>query len=100
MTTSEPVRAEADQFLWLAALTAISGMPAFVYDGILTGATLNVDMRNGMLASMLVFLAVVLVATPVLGNYGLWLALHLWLLARGGIYWLALERRKPVLFAA
>jgi hypothetical protein len=53
-----------------------------------------------MLASMLVFLAVVLVATPVLGNYGLWLALHLWLLARGGIYWLALERRKPVLFAA
>jgi MATE family multidrug resistance protein len=99
MTTSAPVRDEAMQFLWLAALTAFSGMPAFVYDGILTGATLNVDMRNGMLVSLAVFIAAALALAP-FGNLGLWAALHIWLLSRGAIYWWALERRKPALFVA
>jgi MATE family multidrug resistance protein len=99
MTTGPAVRAEAGQYLWLAALTAITGMPAFVYDGILTGATLNIDMRNGMLVSLAVFIAAAIALAP-LGNYGLWGALHLWLVARGCIYWWALERRKPALFIA
>jgi MATE family multidrug resistance protein len=97
MTTSVPVREEAGTFLWLAALTAITGMPAFVYDGILTGATLNIDMRNGMLVSLAVFIAAALLLAP-LGNTGLWAALHIWLVGRGIIYWWALERRKPALF--
>ena len=99
MTTNEEVRAYAMSYLWLAALCALTFMPAFVYDGILVGTTLNVTMRNGMVISLLVFLAVAFLLQPPLGNLGLWLALHAWFLARGGIYWWALERRRESLFA-
>lgn len=99
MTTSEPVRAFARDFLWIAALSSLTGMPAFVYDGILVGSTLNVTMRNGMIASLVVFLAAVLALQPALGNTGLWLAIHIFFLARAAYYWQALDRRKPALFA-
>lgn len=99
MTTNEPVREYARGFLWFAALAMITSMPAFLYDGILIGATLNTVMRNGMLASLVVFLGAALVLQPVLGNAGLWVALHVWYVGRAGYYWWALERRKAGLFA-
>jgi len=99
MTTNEDVRNYARGFLWLAALAMFTSMPGFLYDGILTGVTLNVVMRNGMLISLLVFLAAALLLQPLLGNTGLWVSLHAWFLARAGIYWWALERRRAGLFA-
>jgi MATE family multidrug resistance protein len=98
MTTSEPVRAYARDFLWFAALAMLTSMPGFLYDGILTGVTMNVVMRNGMLASLAVFLVAALVLQPVMGNAGLWLALHIWFVARAAYYWWAIERRKTGLF--
>ncbi|RUT34502.1 MATE family efflux transporter [Arsenicitalea aurantiaca] len=98
MTTNEAVRAHARDFLWVAALMALTGMPAFVYDGILVGATLNVTMRNGMIAALALFLASAMVLEPLLGNTGLWLGLHVFFLARGAYYFLALERRRGALF--
>jgi MATE family multidrug resistance protein len=98
MTTNEAVRAYALDYLWLAALCALTFMPAFVYDGILIGVTLNVVMRNGMVASLVVFLVAALLLQPLWGNAGLWVALHLWFLARGAFYWWALERNRPALF--
>ena len=100
MTTSAAVRAYALTYLPIAALCTVTFMPAFVYDGILIGTTLNTTMRNGMLMSLAVFLLAALTLQPMLGNWGLWTALHCWFLARGGIYWWALERRKAGLFTA
>lgn len=100
MTTNAEVQAEALAYLPIAALCALSFMPAFVYDGILIGTTLNTTMRNGMVASLLVFLAAALTLQPNWGNWGLWGAMHCWFLARGGIYWWALERRRAGLFSA
>ncbi|MEO9299451.1 MATE family efflux transporter [Devosia alba] len=100
MTTNAQVQAYAVTYLPIAALCTISFMPAFVYDGILIGTTLNTTMRNGMVVSLVVFLAVALVAQPLWGNWGLWAALHSWFIARGVIYWWALERRKAGLFSA
>ncbi|ODT73198.1 MAG: hypothetical protein ABS75_00515 [Pelagibacterium sp. SCN 63-23] len=99
MTTSEEVRAYALAYLPIAALCTVTFMPAFVYDGILIGTTLNTTMRNGMVVSLVVFLAAAMLLQPVWGNWGLWAALHCWFLARGLIYWWALERRKAGLFA-
>lgn len=99
MTTSEPVRAYARDFLWIAALSSLTGMPAFLYDGILIGSTLNVTMRNGMIAALAVFLAACFALQPLLGNVGLWIAIHIFFLARAVYYWQALDRRKPGLFA-
>jgi len=98
MTTNADVQAEALAYLPLAALCAITFMPAFVYDGILVGATLNVVMRNGMVASLLVFLGAAFVLQPLLGNAGLWLAMHVWFLTRGVIYFFALRHRRASLF--
>jgi putative MATE family efflux protein len=98
MTTNEAVRQEAMNYLWIAALCAISFMPAFVFDGILVGTTLNTVMRDGMVISLVVFLAAALILQPLFGNLGLWGAMHVWFIARGGIYWWALERKKAGLF--
>jgi len=100
MTTSEPVRETARQYLWLAALAAMTGMPAFVFDGILTGSTLNDAMRNGMVVSLVFFLVIAYLLEQAFGNAGLWAAMNLFFLARAAIYWWSLERRKPALFAA
>ncbi len=99
MTTSEPVREYARGFLWVAALSSLTGMPAFVYDGILVGATLNVVMRNGMVAALALFLVAAIALQGVLGNTGLWIAIHMFFLARAGFYWWALEGKKAGLFA-
>lgn len=99
MTTNEEVRAYALDYLPVAALATLTFMPAFVFDGILVGTTLNATMRNGMVASLLVFLGAAAVLLPLWGNLGLWAALHCWFLARGAYYFLALERRKAGLFA-
>lgn len=99
MTTNEAVRAYALDYLPVAALATLTFMPAFVFDGILVGTTLNATMRNGMVASLLVFLGAAAVLLPLWGNLGLWAALHCWFLARGAYYFAALERRKAGLFA-
>lgn len=100
MTTNDAVREHARAYLPLAGLTALTGMAAFVMDGVMVGATLNTTMRNGMLGSLAIFLASAYLLQPLLGNTGLWLAIHIFFVARGGIYWWAMERRKPGLFTA
>jgi putative MATE family efflux protein len=99
MTTNEAVRDYALAYMPVAALCALTFMPAFVYDGILIGTTLNTTMRNGMVASLVVFLAAAAILQPAWGNWGLWAAMHCWFIARGAIYWWALERRKAGLFS-
>lgn len=98
MTTNEAVRQEAMNYLWIASLCALIFMPAFVFDGILVGTTLNAVMRDGMVISLAVFLAAALILQPLFGNVGLWASLHVWFIARGLIYWWGLERKKAGLF--
>jgi Na+-driven multidrug efflux pump len=100
MTTNAEVQAQAHAFLVFAAFAMLTSMPGFVYDGILIGLTLNVTMRNGMLFSLAVFLAAAFVLQPIWGNTGLWVALHIWFVARAGYYYVALERKRAGLFAA
>jgi multidrug resistance protein, MATE family len=100
MTTNAEVQTYAQAFLWLAALSMLTSMPGFVYDGILTGVTMNVVMRNGMLISLVLFLGAAFALQPVWGNTGLWVALHIWYVARAAVYWWALEKKKGALFTA
>jgi putative MATE family efflux protein len=82
ITTSPEVRAVASTYLPWAAFTALSGVLAFEMDGVFIGATWSRDMRNMMLVAFLAFVAALLALTP-FGNYGLWAALHIFLLTRG-----------------
>ena len=91
ITTAEDVRQAAYRYLVWAALTPLAGVLAFQMDGIFIGATWSREMRNMMLISLATYLAVWALATPLWGNDGLWLALLVFLGARG----LTLYRRMP-----
>lgn len=100
MTTAPDVQQAGRDFLFIAALTALTGVVPFVMDGVMTGATLNTIIRNGMVAAFFIFLGAALILQPLFGVYGLWAALHIFFVARGAIFWIAVRRKMPVLFSA
>jgi MATE family multidrug resistance protein len=84
MTASEEVRRGARDYLAFVAVSPVLAVFAFGYDGIYIGATWARDMRNLMLASLLIFLAAWL-SLRSFGNAGLWGALLIHYAARGGL---------------
>ena len=100
MTTSEAVRAATRDLLFLAALLPLAGALAYQMDGIFIGATWSADMRNMMLLSLAVFLAVYAALTPLLGIAGLWIAFLVFNGARGGTLWWRAWKRIPGAFPA
>lgn len=98
MTTAQDVREIARDYVVIAALVAVTGVLPFVMDGVMTGATLNTIIRNGMVASFLVFLVTALTLQPWLGVTGLWLAMHMFFIARGVIFWFAVRGKMTALF--
>lgn len=95
LTTNEEVRRTARLYLVWAALTPLLGVAAFEFDGVFIGATWSDDMRNMMLVSLAAYVVVWQVATPHLGNHGLWLAIAVFLVVRGA----TLALRYPVRLA-
>ena len=83
MTTSSEVRNEAATYLIWAALIPLSGMLAFHLDGVFIGATWSRDMTVMMIISLIVYVLVWLLVGQSLGNHGLWLALHTFVVVRG-----------------
>jgi len=82
ISTNPQVRIAAREFMLLAALAPTMGVLAYTYDGIFIGATWARDMRNLMVAALLIYLGSWWVLHG-WGNQGLWLALLIFLLARG-----------------
>lgn len=73
----------ARRYVGWMVLLPLSGAYAYLWDGIYFGATATRPMRNAMLlVTGLVFLPLAL-AAPWVGNHLLWLALTLFMLARG-----------------
>ncbi|MDP2733249.1 MAG: MATE family efflux transporter [Hoeflea sp.] len=98
MTTLQPVRLEAGAYLFWAALTALAGVLAFQMDGIYIGATWSRDMRNMMLLSLALFIALSIGLTGIWGNHGLWISLNIFLAARGFTLLAILPRRMQTAF--
>ena len=95
MTTAEPVRASARDYLPYMVAAPLLGVAAWMLDGIFIGATRTTDMRNMMILSALTYFVAVLPLMAAFGNHGLWLALLLSFVARGvtlGLRYPALER--------
>jgi len=93
MTTSAEVRRTARDFLLFVILAPLPGVFAFGFDGIYVGATWAREMRNLMLLSLVIFLAIWW-ALSSFGNAGLWTALLGFYIARGGLQ----GARYPALF--
>lgn len=99
ITTIETVRIEAEAYLWLAALTALTGVLAFQMDGVYIGATWSREMSLMMLVSAALYLIAWQFLMP-WGNTGLWLALHVFLVTRGITLGLRLPIRAARAFPA
>ena len=93
MTASPEVRRIARDFLLFVTMSPMLAVFAFAYDGVYIGATWARDMRNLMVASLLIFLAAWF-SLRSFGNAGLWGALLVHYAARGGLKAL----RYPALF--
>lgn len=88
LSTNPQVRVYASDYLVFAALMPLAGALAYEFDGVFIGATWTRDMRNMMLLSLALDIASFFLLWP-FGNSGLWIALLVYLLARG----LTLARR-------
>ncbi|MEH2586906.1 MATE family efflux transporter [Bradyrhizobium sp. AZCC 1721] len=84
MTTSVEVRRIARDYLPFVIFAPLLGVFAFAFDGIYIGATWARDMRNLMVASLVIFLTAWF-ALRSFGNAGLWGALLIHYAARGGL---------------
>jgi len=95
MTTNPEVRRFANDSLVFAAVAPVLGALAYTYDGIFIGATWSRDMRNLMLAAFALYLGSWW-ALRGYGNAGLWVAILVFLAARGALQ----AMRYPALMRA
>jgi MATE family multidrug resistance protein len=84
LTNKQQVVERAMPYLPWLILAPLVNMLAFIWDGIYIGTTSSASMRNSMLIStLLVFLPAYFYFFDKYFNHGLWLALTLFMLARG-----------------
>ncbi|MFQ5545407.1 MAG: MATE family efflux transporter, partial [Acidiferrobacterales bacterium] len=95
ITGIEPVRlAAADYLIWVLVSPVLS-VWSYQLDGIFIGTTRPVEMRNGMVLSLLVYLLAIWLLIPLLGNHGLWLSLMIFMVTRTitlGLWYPRIER--------
>lgn len=95
ITGIEPVRlAAADYLIWVL-ISPVLSVWSYQLDGIFIGTTRPVEMRNGMVLSLLVYLLAIWLFIPLLGNHGLWLSLMIFMMTRAitlGLWYPRIER--------
>jgi MATE family multidrug resistance protein len=83
LTDQAAVRAAAETYLPWAALSPVISVWGFLLDGVFIGATRTRELMVSMVISLAVFVAA---SSPMLalhGNHGLWIALLIFMAARG-----------------
>lgn len=84
LTDNEKLILLSHEYMFWIILVPVITFPAFIWDGVYIGATAAVEMRNALLvATIFIFIPAYFIATPILGNHGLWLALMLFMVSRG-----------------
>ena len=68
-------------FIWLS-IVGVSGALAFVWDGVYSGATASVELRNSMLISVIAFFAVFYIADTNYPLYSVWAGMVAFMLSR------------------
>ncbi len=86
LTTQSEVIKSAQPFLIWVILVPIASFSSFIWDGIFIGATASKAMRNTLIgAAFLVFVPTYYFLNPIFGNHALWIAMILFMFARGVI---------------
>nr|WP_298560025.1 MATE family efflux transporter [uncultured Prevotella sp.] len=83
LTSDKRVIAAAGEYFWWAVLIPLSGMTAFVFDGIFVGITQSKSMLASTAIASASFFVLFFGLHGWLGNHALWLAFIIYLLLRG-----------------
>ncbi|SAK78620.1 multidrug transporter MatE [Caballeronia hypogeia] len=83
LTDQAVVHAAAVRYLPWAAVLPLASVAGFQLDGVFIGATRTHELMKAMAVSLAVFLLAAWALAGSLGNHGLWLALTLFMAARG-----------------
>ena len=83
LTTIPDVITAANQYLIWLIIAPVIGVWSYLFDGLFIGATRSAEMRNTMLFSTLFCYLPAWYFLQDLGNHGLWLAIIIFLAARG-----------------
>ncbi len=95
LTAMAPVRQTAEAYLPWVVLAPLLSFWCFHLDGIFIGAARTAEMRNAMIVSTALYLALAIWWQGFYGNHGLWGALMVFFLVRAlalGLYYPRLER--------
>lgn len=93
LTDDTTVIMKADEYFPWAVAVPFAGFAAFLWDGILVGATATRMMLRSMALASLAFFTIYYSLQGVLGNHALWLAFLTYLALRGVFQWLFWHRR-------
>ncbi len=86
--TNDPdIFATAHSFRFWITAVPLAGFMAFLFDGILVGATQSGIMRNSMFIATVTFFSIYYGFKPVIENNALWLAFIVYLFLRGILQW-------------
>ena len=83
LTDQAAIRALAARYLPWAAVSPVVSVWGFLLDGVFIGATRTRALMRAMVASFAAYVAATLMLVGALGNHGLWLALLVFMAARG-----------------
>lgn len=92
-TNKADVLAAARPFLLWMVIFPLLSTPCYIWDGVFIGLTAAKAMRNSMLLSLAVYLLIYFLLQDTYGNHGLWLALLLFMVARGLFQWVLFWRK-------
>jgi MATE family multidrug resistance protein len=82
------INVSKNYYFWIVLLP-LTSIAAFIWDGVYVGVTASKAMRNTMIVSgIIIFLPVYYGTIHIFGNHGLWLALELFMIARGLTMWI------------
>lgn len=89
---TEVIVATQPYLFWMIVFPLLS-TPCYIWDGIFIGLTASRAMRDSMVFSLLIYLGAHYLLKDDFGNHGLWFALLVFMIARGGIQWWVYNKR-------
>ena len=87
------IEAAGTYYYWVLAIP-LAGFAAFLWDGILIGATATRLMLYSMLVASGTFFVVYYLFYEIMGNHALWMAFLIYLSLRGIMQWILWHRRS------
>lgn len=97
LTNDFTVIREASHYFYWVLTIPLAGFAAFLWDGILIGATATRLMLYSMLVASGIFFSVYYLFYGIMGNHALWLAFILYLLLRGIMQWALWHRKQSAI---